>query len=272
MSKIAHCHSAKLDISTTRPTSSRQHASQEARTGGQIYGQHVCILFETSLYNALSLATLWHVSCSGVAGSEAPGCILSAPAWLSRETLYNGTANSIAFCCGEDGVLRLKTMVFSSKNIAAFHLRLTLGLHLLLLHDGPKKCVYPLELCSGSCRLRLRLAKDLVPLGIWFSNVPQSHWSKLYRRVHALVPECRALAAILHSAYTLTLLSGQTILTLHFFGGLQYRTNPRPDTYSRDFVEEAQEPREGAWRTLSRTFEEEEGTAPSSSGLIHTNP
>lgn len=107
------------------------------------------------------------------------------------------------------------------------------------------------------------------PLGIRFSNVPQSHRSNLYRRVHALVPECRALAAILHSAYTLTLLSGQTILTLHFFGGLQYRADSRPDPCSRDFVEEAQEPGEGARGTLSRKFEEEEGTTSNSSPLIN---
>lgn len=74
-------------------------------------------------------------------------------------------ANSIAFCCGEDGVLRLKTIVFSSKIIAAFLHLSTLGLYLLLLHDGSKKCVYLLELCSGFCRLRLRFMKDLVPLG-----------------------------------------------------------------------------------------------------------
>lgn len=177
-------------------------------------------------------------------------------------------ANSIAFCCGEDGVLRWKTIVFSSKNIAAFLLLSTLGLHLLLLHEGPKKCVYLPELCSGFCRLRLRFTKDLVPLGIRFSNVPQSHRSILYRRVHALVPECRALAAILHSAYTPTLLSGQTILTLRCFGGLQYRANSRPNPCSRDFVEEAQEPGEGARGTLGRKFEEEEGTTSNSSRLI----
>lgn len=74
-------------------------------------------------------------------------------------------ANSIAFYCGEDGVLRLKNMVFSLKNIAAFHLQSTPTLCLLLLLDGLEKCVYLLELCLGSCRMRLRLAKDLVPLG-----------------------------------------------------------------------------------------------------------
>lgn len=51
MSKIFHSNKARqLDASTTRPTSSRQHASQEARTSAQIHGQHVCIFSETSLY------------------------------------------------------------------------------------------------------------------------------------------------------------------------------------------------------------------------------
>lgn len=121
--------------------------------------------FPKPSYNAHTLATLWHISCSGLAGSEDPGCIVSAPAWFSRETLYNGMANSVAFCCGEDGVLRWKAIVFSSKNIAAFLHLSTVGLHLLLLHDGLKKCVYLLELCSRFCRLRLRFMKYLFPLG-----------------------------------------------------------------------------------------------------------
>lgn len=58
------------------------------------------------------------------------------------------------------------------------------------------------------------------------------------------------------------------MLTLHFFGGLQYRANSRPDPYPRDFVKEAQEPGEGARGTLSGTVEEEEGTTSNSSRLI----
>lgn len=74
-------------------------------------------------------------------------------------------ANLIAYYCGEYGVLRLKTMAFSLKIIAAFHLPSTFGLYLLLPHEGLEQCVYLLELCLGSCRMRLRLVKDLISLG-----------------------------------------------------------------------------------------------------------